>query len=360
MSSAEATLDVSALPAEAQNDDKRKKSAEADLTALLQYARDSVKRIGAAAGNFFAWLISVIKSFCVRVAQLCGAEVSFSDEKGGEGDSQSQQLTASFTGSRAPQAAQVAKEVADLQLENLVAIAPALDRLKSESGADFLAQALRSLDERLLDLKREHTEVQEVNEPLLKAVCDRLAVDTYKEAYDLLTADGVQLDGPPVDPNGEFRVLRDRLVSIEDEIKKVNHAIRAYCVSALEIDELRTISEQFLAQPHMAEIKKTIISNQLPEKIGVFTQESIAQGMESRNNLNNSANVVNLTEEALSRRGARELPGAASPGVPASEKAPLGVSRFAGVNKLRVGDFSEGPSAPAEASDRSQFDHAKE
>jgi hypothetical protein len=187
---------------------------------------------------------------------------------------------------------------------------------------------------------------------MLDAVRMTLQVSTYEQAYDLLSDSETPFAGPPVDPNGEFRVVHDRLTRIEDEIKKANHAVRSYCEAALGMDLLRPIAVEFLSQPHMAEIKKTIEPNLFVGNAGGPDEKSIARGIESRNNLGAGEKVVDLTAAALAKGRARELPAESTPGVPASEKAPLGVSRFAAVNKLRHGDLEGSNDAPKGHSER--------
>lgn len=311
-------------------EDTKKESVS--LEELWRHSVEFAKRLGQAGGNFLAFILRMIRAVVNRVCTLCGAEYRMSGDKPEDGQELSQAAapTLELTGPGAADAATVIKGIADLNVENFLALAPAMERLEAKDGGDYLKAAMDSLIARQEDLKKSHTELLQANEPLMRAVCEGLNVDSYEEAFDALS-EGL-LSGPPIDPNGEYRALYVKMTHIENEIKRVNSAMRAYLDAALDLDELRPQAVEFLKSERFVDIRKTLENTQNPSKT---EDKSIARGIESRNNLGDGRNVVDLS---VAR--ARELPASLSPGVPVSETAPLGMSRFAGVNKLKVGDMS--------------------
>lgn len=335
-----------------------KKKATVSLQDLWQQAQETAKRLGSMGGSFLAFILRMIRAVANRIAQLCGAEFRMVGETAAAPGIDSEVVKAEFTGEGAVDAAQAMSQVAKLHAENFLAIAPAFDRLKDKDGGEFLKAALAALSARVAEQRQANTQLLSESEPMLEAARETLGVPTYESAYDMLTNHDTPFQGPPVDPDGQFRVVYEKLTRIEDEIKLAQQAIRSYCVAALEIDELRTIAEHFLSQTDMSEIKISIESDIFTRKVDQGGGESIVRGIESRNNFGASSKVVDLSAASLAKSRARELPAEFSPGIPASEKAPRGVSRFAGMNKLRVGDFSGAEDAPVGESETLEVPNA--
>lgn len=324
------------------------------LEDLWRHSVEFAKRLGKAGGNFLAFILRMIRAVCNRICALCGAEFRMS-EQGVDGEVGPEQAPAvHLSGPGAADAAKLIKGAAELQVENFVALAPALDRLKDKEGGEFFKAAIDSLLARQDELKKSHAELVQANEPLMRAVCESLQVTSYEDAYEVLAAGLVS--GPPIDPNGEFRALYVKMTAIEDEIKKVDGALRGYLVAALELDELRPAALDYFNSDRLSDIRKTLQNDHFSQMATNSGGEYIARGIESRNNFGTGGKVVDLSAASLSKNKARELPAELSPGVPRAETAPLGMSRFAGVNKLKVGDMSdmdEVPEADAQSGNNS-------
>ena len=204
--SAPVALVSTAASAPAQ--DAPDKKEHVSLEDLWRHSVEFAKRLGKSGGNFLAFILRMIRAVVNRVCALCGAEFQMAEPKpevDGDGSGVSQALAVDLAGPGAADAAKLIKAAAELQVENFVALSPALDRLKDKDGGEFFKLAMESLLDRQDELKKSHTELVQANEPLMRAVCESLQVTSYEDAYEVLAAGLVS--GPPIDPNGEFRAL---------------------------------------------------------------------------------------------------------------------------------------------------------